>query len=82
MKWIYSVYQYAIQNPKTRWVVIVATVIYLFSPIDVLPEAFLFVFGLLDDGIILSMLIAELTKLNRRKKEGKNADAEIDSDSI
>jgi uncharacterized membrane protein YkvA (DUF1232 family) len=70
-----ELYQKILNNPKTRYWVIAFTVIYLFSPFDIIPD-FLFPFGYIDDAALVSLMIAELFKLRStgRKNSKKNND--------
>lgn len=43
---------------KSRLLLMAAAVAYIVSPVDVVPEAFLTVFGLADDAFVLSWLAA------------------------
>ena len=45
---------------RGRLLMIVAAVAYVVSPIDVVPEAFLSVFGLADDAVVASWIAAAL----------------------
>jgi|LakMenE01Jun11ns_1017448.scaffolds.fasta_scaffold9443814_2 uncharacterized membrane protein YkvA (DUF1232 family) len=65
-----ALYQKVLNNPKTRYWVVGLTLIYFFSPIDIIPD-FFFPFGYIDDGVLLSMMFGELTKIyldNRKNK--------------
>jgi uncharacterized membrane protein YkvA (DUF1232 family) len=57
-----------IRNPKYRWFLIAASLIYLVSPLDISPD-FLPVLGWLDDGMIVTLLASEFSQfvLDRRK---------------
>jgi uncharacterized membrane protein YkvA (DUF1232 family) len=69
---VYDWYRGIIRNPKYRWWIIVGTLLYLVSPIDILPDI-IPVFGWIDDGIIASVLVAELSQLLLdRLKAGKS----------
>ncbi len=65
----YQIYKDLIHNPKTRWLIIILTVLYFFMPIDFIPEVFLGPFGLIDDGVILSILVMEIVAVLRKNKE-------------
>ncbi|WP_421654681.1 YkvA family protein [Leptothermofonsia sp. ETS-13] len=68
---IYNWYRSVIRNPKYRWWIIAGTLVYLLSPIDIAPD-FLPIIGWIDDGIIASLLVAELSQfLLERLKAGK-----------
>jgi uncharacterized membrane protein YkvA (DUF1232 family) len=59
---LYNWYRQIIRNPKYRWWIILGTLVYLFSPIDILPDFFPFI-GQIDDAVILSLLIAEVAQI-------------------
>ena len=71
----------ALRNPKYRWAAIVAALFYFISPIDVVPDA-IPLLGLIDDGIIATFLIAEVSQIvmdqlqNRNKRDNY---AEVDT---
>ena len=71
MNWFFSLYQAAINNSKTRWIIIIAIIIYFISPVDFLPEIILGPFGYIDDGVILSFLVNQLLILRKKNKEQK-----------
>jgi len=83
----YSWYSNQVKNPKYRWLIILGTLAYLFSPLDISPDVFPIV-GWVDDGVVLTLLTAELSKLvldyrnNRRNKEVNNTDNFNTVDSI
>ncbi len=86
----YDWYKRSLENKYLRWVIILLTLVYLFSPIDLLPEALINVFGVIDDGVLLSLLIATLVSISheqRRKrkrtrmeqtKQGENQTVDVD----
>jgi len=59
---IYKWYRGLIRNPKYRGWVILATIAYLVSPFDISPDIFPIV-GQIDDVIIASLLVAEVSQL-------------------
>lgn len=68
---IYNWYRDVIRNPKYRWWIIAGTVIYLISPIDISPD-FIPIIGWIDDGVIATLLVAELSQIVlERLKAGK-----------
>ncbi|MGD1944658.1 MAG: YkvA family protein [Leptolyngbyaceae cyanobacterium] len=75
-----------IRNPKYRWVVILGSLIYLVSPLDISPDVFPII-GWIDDGLLASIVVTELTQMaidHRRKKVdkfGQTADV-ADSENI
>ncbi len=58
----YSWYRGAIRHPKYRWMVILGTALYLVSPVDLLPD-FIPVIGVIDDSIVATLLLTELSSL-------------------
>ena len=72
----YNWYSSKITHPQYRWIIILGTMVYLFSPLDISPDVFPII-GWIDDGIVLTLLTTELSRLvldyrNRRPEEVKN----------
>lgn len=61
-KSIYDWYSNTLRNPKYRWWIILGSIVYLISPIDIAPD-FIPIAGQVDDAIILTMLTTELSRL-------------------
>lgn len=59
---LYDWYRNTIRNPKYRWWIILGTLVYLVSPIDIAPD-FLPIIGQIDDAAIAALLVAELSQL-------------------
>ena len=59
---LYDWYRNAIRHPKYRWWVMLGTVIYLVSPIDIAPD-FIPVLGQLDDVVVAGLLFTELSQM-------------------
>ncbi len=55
----FQIYHEKFRNPNTRIWVIVGTLLYLFSPIDIIPD-FLLGIGFVDDLVLLIMFLVEL----------------------
>jgi uncharacterized membrane protein YkvA (DUF1232 family) len=72
---IYNWYRDLLRNPKYRWWVVVGSLLYLVSPIDISPDVFPII-GWLDDGIIISLLIAEVSQIAKEKLQAHNVRAE------
>ncbi|HEY9817733.1 MAG TPA: YkvA family protein [Candidatus Obscuribacterales bacterium] len=58
----YAWYRSTLRNAKYRWIIVIATIVYLISPIDLAPD-FIPVIGWLDDGIIVTLLVTELSQM-------------------
>lgn len=59
---LYDWYRGLLQNPKYRWWVVLASVAYLVSPIDISPDVFPII-GWLDDTVVIGLLVAELSQI-------------------
>jgi uncharacterized membrane protein YkvA (DUF1232 family) len=67
----YNWYKATLRNTKYRWVLVLGTLLYLVSPIDISPD-FLPIIGWVDDGLLATLLVTELSQialehLNKRK---------------
>jgi uncharacterized membrane protein YkvA (DUF1232 family) len=59
---VYNWYRDTLRNPKYRWWIILGTLAYLVSPIDIAPD-FLPVIGQIDDLAIAVLLISEVSQM-------------------
>ncbi|MBN3893756.1 MAG: YkvA family protein [Nostoc sp.] len=59
---LYTWYRNLLRNPKYRWWVILGTLVYLVSPIDIVPD-FIPVAGQIDDVFLLTLLVTEVSGL-------------------
>ncbi|MGV0027913.1 YkvA family protein [Phormidesmis priestleyi] len=59
---LYDWYRNTIRNSKYRWLIILGTLAYLLSPIDLLPDVIPGI-GQIDDGLLLTLLIAEVSQV-------------------
>jgi uncharacterized membrane protein YkvA (DUF1232 family) len=71
---IYNWYRDLLRNPKYRWWVVAASVVYIVSPLDISPDIFPVV-GLIDDGIVIALLVAELSQIAKDKLQENNVRA-------
>ncbi|MEM9162119.1 MAG: YkvA family protein [Cyanobacteria bacterium P01_F01_bin.4] len=76
----YGWYRNILRNTQYRWLIVAGTLLYLVSPIDILPDVFPIV-GWIDDGIIATLLVAELSQLMTEFLSGrsKRGAAEVDA---
>ncbi|ELR97234.1 YkvA family protein [Gloeocapsa sp. PCC 73106] len=58
----YNWYSDKVRNPKSRWLIVLGTLAYLFSPLDISPDVFPII-GWIDDGIVITLLTTELSRL-------------------
>ncbi|MEA5469553.1 YkvA family protein [Spirulina sp. 06S082] len=73
---VYNWYRNTLRNPKYRWWIVLGTLVYLLSPLDISPD-FIPIIGWIDDGIIVSLLVAEVSQMliefsNKDKNGTKN----------
>ncbi|NJR32518.1 MAG: DUF1232 domain-containing protein [Chamaesiphon sp. CSU_1_12] len=67
---LHNWYRGLLQNPKYRWWVVAASIAYLLSPIDLIPD-FLPFAGLVDDTLIISLLVSEVAQVAKTKLQSK-----------
>lgn len=76
---VYDWYRQVIRNPKYRWWIILGTIAYLFSPIDIAPD-FIPVIGQLDDLVLLGVLLTEISQIvTERFQKTKEQSGDIPS---
>ena len=75
-------YRNAIRNSKYRWLVVFGSLLYLVSPFDIVPDV-LPIVGWLDDGIIATLLITEVSQLlfERVNTSSKKSREEVATDA-
>ncbi|NJN73562.1 MAG: DUF1232 domain-containing protein [Limnothrix sp. RL_2_0] len=61
-KAIYDWYRETLRNPKYRWWIVLGTLAYLISPIDLLPDV-IPIAGQVDDVMLVTLLVAELSQI-------------------
>jgi uncharacterized membrane protein YkvA (DUF1232 family) len=70
---IYDQYRKLIRESKFRWLLIVGSALYILSPFDISPD-FLPIVGWIDDGLVLTVLLTEVSAILMEKiKEKKDA---------
>jgi uncharacterized membrane protein YkvA (DUF1232 family) len=73
-------YRKTLRESKYRWLIIVGTLLYLISPIDLLPDIIPIV-GQIDDVLILTLLVSEVSQIlveRIKVAKGKNQEAVAD----
>lgn len=83
---LYDWYRNAIRHPKYRWWIMLGTIIYLISPIDIAPD-FLPILGQVDDVMLAGLLFTELSqimisKLQARQEDKTAATVNTDSETV
>lgn len=58
----YGWYKSTLRNPKYRWIILLGSLAYLLSPIDISPD-FIPIVGWIDDGLVATLLIAEVSQI-------------------
>lgn len=58
----YKWYRLLLRYSKYRWIVIIASFVYLLSPIDIAPDL-MPLLGQLDDITVMMILVSELTQI-------------------
>ena len=72
-----------LRNSKYRWVIILGSLFYLVTPIDIAPD-FLPLVGWLDDGMVATILVSEFSSFvmdyrNRRRKSPSDDVIEVET---
>ena len=62
IQFLYTWYRNLLRNPLYRWWVILGTLVYILSPIDIAPD-FIPILGQIDDVLLLSVLFSEVSAL-------------------
>ncbi|MEB3831039.1 YkvA family protein [Phormidium sp. CCY1219] len=85
---ITNLYRNALRNPKYRWGVILATLIYLISPIDIAPDL-IPLLGQIDDIALLLLFLTSITEAiaqwmdnQKRDREASGTSPNTDSQTI
>ncbi|NJL47583.1 MAG: DUF1232 domain-containing protein [Leptolyngbyaceae cyanobacterium SM2_5_2] len=58
----YGWYKRTLEHPRYRWVLVVATLLYLLSPIDISPD-FIPIIGWIDDAVVASIFVASISQI-------------------
>lgn len=69
---LHELYRKALKHTKYRWLVILGTLLYLVSPLDISPDVFP-VLGWIDDGLVVSLLISEVGQIMAEQLKRKRS---------
>ena len=78
--WIHNWYRNTIRHPKYRWLLIVGSLVYLLNPFDLAPDI-LPVVGLIDDGLVATVLVAEVSQLLRDRIQAQKVKTSVAANS-
>ena len=77
---LYSWYRNTLRNPKYRWWIVIGTLAYLISPIDISPDVFPII-GEIDDIALVTLLFAEISQIAIEKLKQRKPEAEMSQSS-
>jgi uncharacterized membrane protein YkvA (DUF1232 family) len=82
----YTWYKNALRNAKYRWIIVLGTLVYLVSPIDISPD-FLPIVGWIDDGVLATLLVTEMSQialgyLESRKQSARQQQPNNETDPV
>lgn len=72
---LYNWYRALLRNSKYRWIVIAGSLLYLISPVDFATDL-IPVLGWIDDGIVASVLVAEVSQILVEQLKNRKAKAD------
>jgi uncharacterized membrane protein YkvA (DUF1232 family) len=72
---LYNWYRALLRNSKYRWIVIAGSLLYLVSPVDLATDL-IPVLGWIDDGIVASVLVAEVSQILVDQLKNRKAKAD------
>ena len=84
---LYNWYRDIVANPKYRWWVIGGTLLYVLSPIDIIPDVFPII-GQIDDAVVITLLATEIASLlkdrnaNMKQKRSDQSAADQSAQSV
>ena len=85
---LYGLYSRAIRNPKYRHWIILGTLVYLLSPIDISPDFFPLA-GQIDDFLLLSIMLTEVSQMvmtgwreRKEQEQEKPSEKTVDVEAV
>jgi uncharacterized membrane protein YkvA (DUF1232 family) len=76
---LYDWYRNAIRHPKYRWWVMLGTIIYLVSPIDIAPD-FIPIIGQIDDVVLAGLFFTEISQILITRLQTRQGDKNVTTD--
>lgn len=74
-------YRNGIRHSKYRWVIILGTLFYLLSPLDISPDVVPGL-GWIDDGLLATLLVAEVSQLMVEKLKTRQSETASASEPV
>ncbi|MDJ1176656.1 YkvA family protein [Roseofilum capinflatum] len=75
---LYTWYRNMIRNPQYRWWIILGTLVYIFSPLDISPDVFP-IAGQIDDVAVMVILLSEVSQLVLDRVKAKQSSTSASS---
>jgi uncharacterized membrane protein YkvA (DUF1232 family) len=77
---IYDGYRKLVANPKYRWWIVAATLVYLVDPFDAMPDM-LPLIGQIDDAALIAMVVAEIMQFMGDRAQAMKPSAPTETSS-
>lgn len=71
---LHNWYRATLRHPKYRWVIVLGSLLYLASPVDLATDV-VPILGWLDDGVIVTILVTEMSQLLLEQRKERQAQA-------
>lgn len=81
MQSLYNWYRNLLRNPAYRWWVVLGTLVYMISPIDIIPDV-LPIVGQVDDVVLFSLLVSELSGLAIAGLKARKSSPDVNTDTV
>jgi uncharacterized membrane protein YkvA (DUF1232 family) len=71
---LYHWYRSTLRNSKYRWAIVLGSLLYLVSPLDLATDV-VPILGWLDDGVIVTVLVTEMSQFLLEQRKDRKAKA-------
>ena len=73
-----NLFRSTLRHPKYRWFIILGSLLYIVSPLDLSPDVFP-ILGWIDDGVVTTLLVTEVSQILMAYMKSKKSetDAEV-----